>query len=179
MPRYVGLLRAVNVGGRVVKMDRLRQLFEEAGFTGVSTHLASGNVLFTAGRGRSATQESKIERALGAGLGWEVATFLRTPAEMAAVVERLPFSAEDVATAHAVYVGFLKSVPAPEAHALLHGLRTPTDALEVHGREIYWLCRVRSAASELSGAILEKALGLPATFRNVTTVRAVAAKLAL
>ena len=179
MPRYVGFLRAVNVGGRVVKMDRLRQLFEEAGFTGVSTHLASGNVLFTAGRGRSATQESKIEKTLAAGLGWEVATFLRTPAEMAAVVDRLPFAAEDVATAHAVYVGFLKSVPSPDAHALLHGLRTPTDALAVHGREIYWLCRVRSAASELSGASLEKALGLVATFRNVTTVRAVAAKLAL
>ncbi|MHB1048195.1 MAG: DUF1697 domain-containing protein [Thermoanaerobaculia bacterium] len=179
MPRYVGLLRAVNVGGRVVKMDRLRQLFEESGFTGVSTHLASGNVLFTAGRGRSTTHEAKIEKALAIGLGWEVAAFLRTPAEMAAVVDRLPFAAEDVATAHAVYVGFLKSPPAPEAHALLHGLRTPTDALEVHGREVFWLCRVRSAASELSGAILEKALGLPATFRNVSTVRAVAAKLAL
>lgn len=179
MPRYVGFLRAVNVGGRVVKMERLRQLFEETGFTGVSTHLASGNVLFTAGRGRSATQESKIEKALGAGLGWEVATFLRTPAEIAAIVDRLPFAAEDVATAHAVYIGFLKSPPAPDAHALLHGLRTPTDALEVHGREVYWLCRVRSAASELSGASLERALGLIATFRNVTTVRAVAAKLAL
>ena len=179
MPRYVGFLRAVNVGGRVVKMERLRQLFEETGFTGVSTHLASGNVLFTAGRGRSATHEAKLERALGAGLGWEVATFLRTPAEMAAVVERLPFPAEDVATAHAVYVGFLKVPPAPEAHALLHGLRTPTDALEVHGREIYWLCRVRTAASELSGGSLEKALKLVATFRNMTTVRAVAAKLAL
>lgn len=179
MPRYVGFLRAVNVGGRIVKMDRLRQLFEEAGFTGVSTHLASGNVLFTAGRGRTATLESKIEKALEAGLGWEVASFLRTPAEMAAIVDRLPFAAEDVATAHAVYIGFLKSPPAPDAHALLHGLRTPTDALEVHGREVYWLCRVRSAASELSGASLERALGLIATFRNVTTVRAVAAKLAL
>ncbi len=177
MPRYVGFLRAVNVGGRVVRMERLRQLFEESGFTGVSTHLASGNVLFTAGRGRSASHEAKIEKALESGLGWDVPAFLRTPAEMAAVVDRMPFAAEDVATAHAVYVGFLKSPPAPEAHALLHGLRNPTDALEVHGREIYWLCRVRSAASELSGASLEKALGLVATFRNVTTVRAVTAKL--
>ena len=54
MPRYVALLRAVNVGGRVVKMERLRQVFEETGLTGVSTHIASGNVLFTAGRGRAA-----------------------------------------------------------------------------------------------------------------------------
>lgn len=177
MPRYVGFLRAINVGGRVVKMERLRQLFEATGFTGVSTHLATGNVLFTAGRGRAAGLETKIETALSAALGWSVATFLRTPAEVASVAEREPFPREEVATAHALYVGFLREAPKPEAHALLHGLRTPTDVLEIHGREIYWLCRVRSTDSELSGAILEKALGLPATFRNVTTVRGVAAKL--
>lgn len=178
MPRYAAFLRAVNVGGRVVRMERLRQLFEETGFTGVSTHLASGNVLFTAGRGRASRLEEKVEAALRAALGWEVATFLRTPAELGAVAADEPFPAEDVATAHAVYVGFLKAPPAPEPHALLHGLRTPTDELAVRGREIWWLCRVRSAASELSGASLERVLGTPATFRNVTTVRAVAARLA-
>jgi uncharacterized protein (DUF1697 family) len=177
MPRYVAFLRAVNVGGRVVRMERLRQLFEETGFTGVSTHIASGNVLFTAGRGRASKLEEKIEKALGTALGWEVAVFLRTPAELAAVAEQSPFSSEDVATAHAVYVGFLKEPPGPEPHALLHGLRTPTDELALHGRELWWLCRVRSSGSELSGASLEKALGRPATFRNTTTVRAIAARL--
>jgi uncharacterized protein (DUF1697 family) len=177
VPRYAAFLRAVNVGGRVVKMERLRQLFEGTGFTGVSTHLASGNVLFTAGRGRASKLEEKIEKALGSALGWEVAVFLRTPAELTAVAAQSPFAAEDVATAHAVYVGFLKDPPGTEPHALLHGLRTPTDELAVHGRELWWLCRVRSADSELSGGSLEKALGLPATFRNVTTVRAVAARL--
>ena len=29
MPKYVAFLRAINVGGRVVKMDRLKSLFEE------------------------------------------------------------------------------------------------------------------------------------------------------
>lgn len=178
MPRYAAFLRAVNVGGRVVKMEKLRQLFEGCGFTGVSTHLASGNVLFTAGRGRASRVEEKIEMALGSALGWEVPVFLRTPAELTAVAALQPFPAEDVATAHALYVGFLKEPPGPEPHALLHGLRTPTDELAVHGREIWWLSRVRTAGSELSGGSLEKVLGRPATFRNVTTVRAVAARLA-
>ena len=70
----------------MVKMERLRQLFEETGFTGVSTHIASGNVLFTAGRGRPATFETKIETALGLALGWGGATFrnLTTVRAMAA-----------------------------------------------------------------------------------------------
>ena len=177
MPRYAAFLRAVNVGGRVVKMDRLRKLFEDSGFTGVSTHIASGNVLFTAGRGRAATFETKIETALGSALGWEVATFLRTPAELAAVVAHVPFAPEDVGEAHGVYVGFLKEPPGAEKHDLVHGFRTPTDELAVNGREVYWLCRTRSSDSEFSGGKLEKALGLLATFRNLTTVRAVAARL--
>ena len=35
MPRFVAFLRAINVGGHVVKMDELRRLFESLGFTGV------------------------------------------------------------------------------------------------------------------------------------------------
>lgn len=178
MPRYVALLRAVNVGGRVVKMERLRQVFEETGLTGVSTHIASGNVLFTAGRGRAAVLETKIEKALEAALGYPVAAFLRTPAELAAVAAQRPFPDEDLGEAHGVYVGFLKEPLSTERHDLVHGFRTPTDEFAVSGREVWWLCRIRSSDSEFSGARLEKALGLSATFRNISTVRALAAKLA-
>ena len=178
MPRYAAFLRAVNVGGHVVKMERLRQLFEETGFTGVSTHIASGNVLFTAGRGRAAALEAKVEKALEAALGWDVATFLRTPAELAAVAARMPFPPEDVDDAHAVYVGFLKEAPCPETYAHVHGFKTPTDEVAVVGREVWWLCRVRFVDSELSGGKLETALGAKSTFRSLTTVRAIAAKLA-
>jgi len=46
--RYVALLRAINVGGHVVKMDVLRKHFTKLGFTNVETFIASGNVLFDA-----------------------------------------------------------------------------------------------------------------------------------
>jgi uncharacterized protein (DUF1697 family) len=48
MTHYVALLRGINVGGHVVRMDRLRALFAEAGLSGVQTFIASGNVLFSA-----------------------------------------------------------------------------------------------------------------------------------
>ncbi len=44
--KYVAFLRAVNVGGRLVKMDVLRGIFEKLGLTEVSTFIASGNVIF-------------------------------------------------------------------------------------------------------------------------------------
>ncbi|MBK6427791.1 MAG: DUF1697 domain-containing protein [Blastocatellia bacterium] len=47
MSRYIAFLRAVNVGGRIVKMKAaLRSIFEELGYQQVSTFIASGNVIF-------------------------------------------------------------------------------------------------------------------------------------
>ena len=49
MPSHVALLRGINVGGRnKVPMRDLRAAFESDGFTGVSTYIQSGNVLFDA-----------------------------------------------------------------------------------------------------------------------------------
>lgn len=172
MPRYVALLRAINVGGHVVKMERLRALFEEMGFQDVTTFIASGNVLFGAGRSPAASLERKIEKALGAALGYEVDTFLRTPEELAAVAAHQPFAAIEGAS---LYVGFVKEPLDAGARDVLHGFRTPTDDFAVLGREVYWHCRTRSTDSEFSGARFEKSLRRKATFRNVTTVRKLAA----
>ena len=46
MPRLFAFLRAINVGGRTIKMERLRREFEVFGFPGVETFIASGNVIF-------------------------------------------------------------------------------------------------------------------------------------
>lgn len=173
MQRYIAFLRAINVGGHTVKMDRLRALFGEMDFGGVETFIASGNVIFDAASEDSAALEGRIERHLKQALGYEVATFLRTPAELAAVAAHDPFGEADV---HALYVGFLKEPPSPEARAKVAALQTETDVFHIHRRELYWLCRTRISDSPVSGARLEKALGMPATLRNVTTVRKVAQK---
>ena len=57
--RYVAFLRAINVGGHVVKMDRLRNLFEALGFSGVRTFIASGNVLFDSAARNTGALESR------------------------------------------------------------------------------------------------------------------------
>ncbi|MFZ1249784.1 MAG: DUF1697 domain-containing protein [Candidatus Saccharimonadales bacterium] len=45
--KYVALLRGINVGGNHrVEMDRLKAVFEAAGYQGVTTYINSGNVVF-------------------------------------------------------------------------------------------------------------------------------------
>lgn len=166
--RHIAFLRAINVGGRTVKMDRLRGLFAGLGFRDVATLIASGNVLFSPGRQRPATLERRIEEALADALAFEVTTFVRTATELAALVEGEAMSEKP---GESVLVGFLKAAPGDAAYARVAALRTPGDELDVVGREVWWLRRGRLSDSRLSGGLLEKALGAPMTMRNITTVR--------
>jgi uncharacterized protein (DUF1697 family) len=175
MAKHVALLRAINVGGHTVKMDQLRLLFEALSFQEVRTFIASGNVLFTATRAGSPGLERKIERHLETALGFAVATFLRTSAELAAIAEHRAFPAATVQKAHALWISFLKAPPTAEARDRVMALACETDDFRVHGREIHWLRRATSSEAIVSGAALERALGAPMTARNITTVRKLAA----
>lgn len=178
MPRYVAFLRAINVGGHVVKMEQLRALFEAAKLKRVETFIASGNVLFDARTDDTDALEQRIEKHLEKALGYTVLTFVRSPAEIAAAATYEPFG--DPATLppmHAMYVGFLKTRPSDGVRERLLGLRSHIDDLQVREREVYWRCIKSLRESLVTGAVLEKTLG-PATMRNVTTVRKLAAKVA-
>ena len=61
MTRYVAFLRAINVGGRRVKMHHLRELFESLGFSNVETFIASGNVIFDSPAEDTRKLEQRIE----------------------------------------------------------------------------------------------------------------------
>lgn len=177
--RFTAFLRAINVGGHIVKMDRLRALFESLGFANVTTFIASGNVIFDTRQKNAASLESRIERHLNDALGYGVATFVRSLDEVADVASYRAFPhAEPGATGSTLYVGFLRAPPTREGQQKLLALRSDHDELHLHGRELYWLCHTKSSESALSGALLEKTLGMPMTIRNVTTVSRIATRYA-
>jgi len=176
MPKLVAFLRAINVGGHTVSMDTLRREFEAIGLKDVETFIASGNVVFTAPPGKATALERKIEKRLHDSLGYEVRTFIRTEAEVAAIAGYKPFEEAQLRSAQAVNVAFLGDPLEPAAVKLLMALRTPIDEFHVNGREMYWLCRKKQSESTFSNARFEKALGGRATFRGVKTIVKLAAK---
>jgi uncharacterized protein (DUF1697 family) len=177
MPRYTAFLRAINVGGHTVTMAALARHFEDLGCSGIETVVASGNVVFDAASKSPAALEKRIAAHLEARLGYAVATFLRTPREIADIAARIPSIRSELGAAdHAVHIGFLGAEAEVAAHKRVLALATPLDLFRVLGRELYWLRRGRFSDSKVSGAMLEKALGQPATLRNATTVLKVAAR---
>ena len=107
MPRYIAFLRAINVGGHIVKMNPLKGLFESLGFSRVETFIASGNVIFETNNKTPAKLEQEIESALLKTLGYEVHTFLRTDSEVADIAQYKPFRDSELKSVGALYVGFL------------------------------------------------------------------------
>lgn len=177
MPKYVAFLRAINVGGHTVKMDHLRGLFEALGFSNVETFIASGNVIFDSTSKNTRALEKKIENHLLKSLGYEVTTFIRSTTELADIAQHKPFADSELnADGHSLYIGFMASEPADTAKEKLLSLATKANDFHLRGREVYWLRRAKFSESDISGALLGKILGMPATLRNSTTVKKIAAK---
>lgn len=176
--RYVAFLRAINVGGHTVKMERLRTLFAALGCANVSTFIASGNVIFDSQQRDTYALEEEIEGQLQRALGFPVATFVRSAAEVLAVADYQPFGPDEYSSEHSLMIAFLRAPPGGDGVQKLHGYRTDRDDFHVHQREVYWLCKGKISESAFSGALLERALGTAATMRNSSTVRKLAAKYA-
>ena len=176
MPPYIAFLRAINIGGHTVKMVDLRQLFESLGYTEVETFIASGNLVFKAGSDNPLELERLIEAGLHEALGYEVATFIRTPQELASLAGCQPFPEPQFVAAVAFNVAFLKDPLDDRLVQKLMLRKTDIDDFRVRGREIYWLCRKKQSESSFSNAVLEKTTGKPSTLRGMNTLKKMAAR---
>ena len=174
--RYVAFLRAINVGGHTVTMARLRELFEQMGFSDVETFIASGNVIFTTRAKDSAALQKKIEAHLEKVLGYEVITFLRSDAEVASIAAYKPFSAVKLKASKVLLVGFMDAPFAGETAKAWNALKTDHDDFHAFGREAFWLCKEGQSQSKYFNVNLEKLLKTRFTFRNMNTVAKLAAK---
>ena len=174
--RYIAFLRAINIGGHVVKMAELKKHFESMGLKSVETFIASGNVIFEAPRQNVASLEKKIAAGLKAKLGYGVATFVRTEEEIAAIAARELFNPEAMARTRVVNVAFTSSELGDEHRARLKSFDDSLSDFAAHGKEIYWRCSVSQGESNFQTQKFEKLMGLDATWRNINTVRRLAAK---
>ena len=167
MPRYVALLRGVNVGGKGrMAMADLRACVEGIGHEDVATHIQTGNVLFRTPM-RSAEKVARtLEDAVGTDLGFRTAVMIRTAAQLTAALDERPFPDADPAALH---IAFLREKPSA-AKATAFVAPDGPDEVAVIGREVHLHYPDGMGRSKLTGALIEKALGVPATARGRSVV---------
>jgi uncharacterized protein (DUF1697 family) len=161
---WIGLLRAVNVGGRKLSMSSVVSVATDCGCVDARTYLQSGNVVFSG----SAAVASRLPAALSAAAGFDVPVLLRSASDMSRVVAGQPLSGP----ATAWHVTFLASAPRRSAVSALDPSAYGGDSFAVVGRSVYLRTPGGYGRTKLNNAFFERKLDVVATTRNWRTVLA-------
>lgn len=171
MTRSVLLLRAVNVGGRsTVPMAELRALLApELGE--VSTYIASGNIVCGHPADPDAARQ-RVRELIASEFGVDTPVILRTHAALASAVAGHPFPDASDRMLHAM---FLEGQAAPGAVEALQQRLVPGERIALVGDDL-WIDYGDGGVqgTKLSKAVLDRALGVAGTARNLRTVRTLA-----
>lgn len=170
MSRSVLLLRAVNVSGRNrVPMARLREVVAaETELDEVSTYIASGNIVCATPPDPAAACAT-VRAVIAAEFGVDTPVILRTHAQLAASEAAQPFPEGDLKLVHAM---FLEAPPVAGALDALHDRLAPGERLALVGNDL-WIDYAPGGVhtTKLTTSVLDRALGVAGTARNLRTVR--------
>jgi uncharacterized protein (DUF1697 family) len=173
MTAWVALLRGVNVGGITIRGTDLAEVFTSMGFTSVRTVLASGNVVFEAGRTASARSQlkSSIEGALRDRFGYEAWIVLVTADELAAAADAFPFDADD-AERQPWVIFCVDDATRDELLTQARGMDAAADPVAPGPGVVYWNPVKGTTVDTPFAKLLAKAAYKPRTTnRNLRTIR--------
>lgn len=172
MHTYVALLRGINVGGnKKVSMAALKQLFEELGFSAVSTYINSGNVLFSNPDGDVTAATARIESAINHTFGFDVKVLVCARAVLASICAIVPTAWKNDASMKCDVMFLWPEVNNKAIVAQLE-IKKPIDEVIYTNGAIIWRIDkqhvTKSGIVKLIGTDLYKHM----TIRNINTVRA-------
>ena len=178
MQNYVALLRGVNVGGKTMKMEALRSIFLELGFSNVRTYVQSGNVVFAAAKVSANQLSREIEERILREFSLPVSVIAKSSKEMEAIVKRNPLLKQKGVDESKLHVTFLAGTPKKAAAADLQSLAANGERFQILDQQIYLYCPNGYGRTKLSNNAIEKRLSVIATTRNWRTVNALLAMVA-
>lgn len=179
MPRFVALLRGVNVGGnKRVPMAELRVALEALGYTNVRTLLNSGNAVFDSTIRLSATHESRINAAILEAMQIDVPVIVKSAKEYAAIESEnsLAAAAATGTDPSRLFVAFARDASALNGLAPILGLIQAPEQFRIGKEAAYLWCPEGISQSKAGEALLGK-LGKAVTTRNWATALKISAML--
>lgn len=166
MPRFVALLRGINVGGKKkVEMATLKTALEKAGLFEVQTLLNTGNVIFEAPKATAAGLETVLEKTFG----FAIPVILRSASTIEKLAKADPFKGVKADENTRLYITFLTEKPKtktpPKSDDASFRILKVTDGEVVSVLQLDPEHRTVDAM-----AIIEKTYGKKVTTRNWNTV---------
>ena len=175
MTKYVALLRGINVGGKIVKMDELKKILTAMRFKNVKTLLASGNIVFDTDKNESEKLEKTISEKLEKHFGFTIFVLLRTIGDIQKLIAKNPFQGIAVKPETRLYVTFLTEKPNSKLHIPYENPEKDLKILSVTDSEACTVITISTDrnTTDMMG-LLEKEFGKKVTTRNWNTVQKLA-----
>jgi uncharacterized protein (DUF1697 family) len=175
MPRYLALLRGINVGGRSkVAMADLRDVATSLGHAQVATYIQSGNLLFATAATDAASLADALEAEIAGRLGVRPAVVVLSAPDLAQVITDNPFpDAPNPRYLHAVFYrgvidpGGIARVAAEVQRARDSG---SSDDAVVVGHALYLHTPDGFGRSDLAAQLTRSSVRPAGTARNWATV---------
>lgn len=174
--RWAALLRGVNVGGRNrLPMADVRDALTAAGLLDVRTYIQSGNIVFDCDDAVDhdpTSLASSISAAIASASGVSVPVVVRPVDELRRIATSHPDRGGEVPDKWLLIFLFDRPV---DAGAAPDGARFLPDRMVIGEREAFVTYPAGSGRSKLTIDVVERAFGVTATARNVTTIERIVA----
>jgi uncharacterized protein (DUF1697 family) len=170
MTTCVSLFRGINVGGRQIRMDDLKELHEALGLKGVVTYIQSGNVVFISDNADVTQLSRQIEDGFAQRFGFRVNVMVRTAAELDEIIANNPFQQQVIEASKWVLVLFLATRPESAALDDLRKAYAGPEEFYLIGQELYVYYPDGVGRSKLTNTLIEKKLKTSGTGRNWNTI---------
>ena len=173
MSKYIAFLRAINVGGHnAIRMKDLTLWMQQLGFTGIKTHLNSGNVIFQTPPRDIHELSKQIREKIFLETKLHIACLIRSYDELSRLNTILLTHEASKPQTATVFLTLLSGTPSAENIAKLKAVNSAPDTFTPYDTEIVLICQQPYHQTKLSNTLFEKTLKLDATSRNHNTIKA-------
>jgi uncharacterized protein (DUF1697 family) len=177
MPKYIALLRGVNVGGNnKISMPELKAAFESEGFSNVTTYINSGNIIFDADEADETALKSTCEAMIVNSFGLNIIVNVISAADFCAMVAHAPpWWNSDLNCKHnAIFV--IPPMTAENACGQVGAAKPVYEQIAHWDRLIFWSAPLATFShTRWSKVVGNKAVYLAVTIRNANTTVKLAA----
>ena len=163
---YIALLRAINVGGHdVIKMADLRKMFEQMGFTDVTSYIQTGNVIFSSNESDKEKLAAQIEKKFKTATAHESKIFVLTNDKLKKSASLNPFEPQRRDKEQKCHLMFLSGKPDSIHSKALMKLKGKEYQFRIHDDVLYYTYP-NEFAGKRRNIDFEKVLGVSGTSRS-------------
>ena len=171
MTKHLALLRGINVSGHnMIKMEALKNMLENMGYSDVETYIQSGNVFVTTDEESGSAVGFVIKQEIYKVFGHDVPVIVVTKNDLELCFKNNPFLKEKEVDTKKLYVAFIsKELPSSAINELKISQFKPDEAV-IDGNRIFIKYDIGAGKTRLDQKYIEKKLNVVATMRNWNSV---------